>query len=105
MYSQVVIYDRILDLATYPRFFSTAMNPNSDTALTPVGPNRNQLPLGRNVSFYFSYTQGNNATFLFNIIRSHIFVFQELFTTYTFWNILMEEMCLWPILLFQVGHL
>ncbi len=54
----MTIFDKIIAFTSEPKFFPAGSNPATDQPRDPVGPSSNQLPLSRNVSFYFNYTQG-----------------------------------------------
>ena len=55
------MYERILGFEAYPKFYPEGSSAISD----PLGPNSDLLPLNRNVTFSFNYTQGTIQTLYF----------------------------------------
>lgn len=54
----MTIYNLIMNFSTAPKWVPNGMDENIDEPQEPLGPDKNQLPLDRNVTFVFDYVQG-----------------------------------------------
>eukprot|EP00094_Tigriopus_californicus_P011733 TCALIF_11336-PA protein Name:"Similar to lov-1 Location of vulva defective 1 (Caenorhabditis elegans)" AED:0.02 eAED:0.02 QI:96/0.94/0.83/1/0.71/0.80/36/119/3138 len=54
----MTIYNLIMNFTAAPKWVPNGMDENIDEPQEPLGPDKNQLPLDRNVTFVFDYTQG-----------------------------------------------
>ena len=58
--SQLEWYHQISGFLAMPRFIPRGRNLSADPGIAALGPNSNQLPQDRNVTFFFDYNKGRN---------------------------------------------
>ena len=55
---KIEFFQSIVQLVVMPRFIPAGMDPLKHPGVGALGPDRNQMPLDRNVTFFFDYAKG-----------------------------------------------
>ena len=55
---QITIYERIMNFTVIPMWVPYGLDEDFDDPAVGFGPEQDQFPLDRNVTFFFDYTQG-----------------------------------------------